>query len=492
MTGQPAEPDAGLTRKILRETSRFAALQVVSALLGMVAQVGLARLLERRDFGVFGICQFYIGLGQLLGDGGLGATLLRRKGAATLDEYRSTMSALLAIAAAFALSLFVAAPWLAEYNQLTAHESSVLQLMAPLYFVGALRVVPYVKLERELMFSVIARIELAANLTKHLTALVIAALGGGVWALVWSQLASACVQLLAAYRAAPGWVGIGFSWEVFRPLIAYGSKVQALSLFAYFKDNLSRAWLGSFVGPTGVGVYDFGVQFIQAPVTAVNALARVQLPVYSRLDAPDPALHAALRGAMRTALLAGIPLLAGLALAGGWAIPFIYGAKWLVALPVAWGLLLNMVCGLLVSPLFTLLQGQGRAGLALVVFATWTSVTWILALVGLLVFPANLGVVAAAQSVATLAITVYLLLWSSRHLGRSTLSGLGAPLIAGSLALAAGYALLYFAPAPWNHPVLATLAFAALYVLLLFMLEGPQIAREAKALYAAVRGKTAA
>ena len=44
--------------------------------------------------------------------------------------------------------------------------------------------------------------------------------------------------------------------------------------------------------------------------------------------------------------------------------PLIYGAQWTPAYPVIRGLFMNMVCGLVLSPLFTLLQGQGRAGLA--------------------------------------------------------------------------------------------------------------------------------
>jgi teichuronic acid exporter len=481
---------ASLTTKILTETSRFATIQVISAILGWVAQIALARLLDRRDFGVFAICQFYIGLGQLLGDGGLGAALLRRRDQVTQAEYRSTLTTLLAIASAFALGLFFLAPWLAAANDFTPDETRVLRLMAPLYFVGALRVVPYVKLERALQFSAIARIELIANLSRHSVALVLAAFHGGVWAFVWAQLVSASVQLILAYRVSPGWVGLGFSWSIFRPLIAYGSKVQALSLFAYFKDNLSRALLGGYAGPTSVGVYDFGIQYSQMPVVAVNALARVQLPVYAQFDARDPTLHAALRGAVRTAMIAGVPLLGVLALAGSWAVPFIYGDQWLPALPVVWGLLPNMVCGLVLSPLFTLLQGQGRAGLALIVFGCWTTGTWILAIVGLFLFPGSLAVVAWGQSVATLVITVYLMIWASGHLGRSVASGVTSPLLAGGLALALGTAMAWRGPGFLGHALVAATAFLIVYAGVLWAMERRELVQEAKSIYAAVLGKS--
>jgi O-antigen/teichoic acid export membrane protein len=485
-----AAPEASLTAKIVRETSRFAVVQAFAAVLGWLAQVGLARLLDRRDFGVFGICTFYIGLGQLLGDGGLGATLLRRRDQATTEEYRATLTALLALAAVLASAMFFAAPLLAEYNKLTSQETLVLRAMAPLYFVGALRVVPYVRLERDFAFSRIARIELSANLVRHVLALGIAALHGGVWAFVIAQLASAVVQLTLAYRASPGWVGLGWSWRVFSPLVAYGSKVQALSLFSYLKDNLSRALLGAWLGPTSVGLYDFGQSYIQVPVAAVNALARVQLPVYARLDAGDATLANALRGAMRTALLCGLPVLGLLSFGAGWAVPFVYGSKWSGAFPVIWGLLLNMACGLILSPLFTLLQGQGRPGLALIVFGFWTASTWALAIVGLVAFPGSLGVVALAQSTTTLFVAAYLLGWASRHIRRNALSGLGGPLLSTLGALLAAGGLTRSGSGFFAHPLVAAATFLVVYVGMLLGLERGRIVLEVRNLVDTATGRS--
>ena len=84
-----ATPSEKVAQRVLRETGHFALWQLLGAGVGWGAHVALARLLSQRDFGVFGICSFYIGIGQLLGDGGLGATLLRRKGAVTDEEYRA-------------------------------------------------------------------------------------------------------------------------------------------------------------------------------------------------------------------------------------------------------------------------------------------------------------------------------------------------------------------------------------------------------------------
>jgi O-antigen/teichoic acid export membrane protein len=492
MTTSRNAATAPLAQRILGETARFAALQALAAVLAWTANILLAKLLERRDFGVYGICSFYLGLGALVGDGGLGATLLRRKEEVSREEYRVALTSLLAVSGLMSGALMAAAPWIGRHNHLTAGETGVLRALAPLYVVSAFRMVPYIRLERALRFARIARIELVASVVRHLLAIGVALVKGGVWALVVSNLMGAALQLGLAYRASPGWVGLGWSWRVFRPLITYGSQVQALNVCAYLKDNISRALLGGALGPAAVGVFDFGLAYIQVPVTAVNSLARVQLPVYARLERSDPTLYTALRGAMRTAMVFGIPLLCALALASPWVVPTIYDTRWAAAYPVIWGLLANMVGGLVASPLFTLLQGQGRAGTAVGVFVGWTVTTWALAIASVLLAPGALGPVAMAHSVVTVAVVVGLTAWAGRHLRRGLFTSLVGPVAAGMLSLALGGVLSWKAPGAWGHPLVAALACMGSYFALLLGMERELVLGEFRTLLASLRKKRGA
>ncbi len=492
MTTAEAPASPSLASKILSETARFAALQSLASVLAWVANILLARVLDRRDFGVYGICTFYIGMGALLGDGGLGAALLRRRREPTRKEYRIALTALLGVSSVLGTILFAAAPWIAHYNRFTPAETNVLRAMAPLYFVSAFHVVPYIRLERQLQFARIARIELTASLVRHVLAITLALAGAGVWSLVVSGFTSAVLQLTFAYRASPGWVGIGWSWRAFRPLINFGGKVQALGICSYLKDNISAALLGSALGPSAVGVFDFGLKYIQLPVSGVNSLARVQLPVYARLDRTDPTLFSAVRGAMRTAMLAGIPLLVALAFASPWIVPVVYSPRWALSYPVIWGLVGNMMGGLVASPLFTMLQGQGRPGLAIVVFVVWTLMTWALAILGLVLAPGSLGFVAAAHSIVTVAIVIGLIAWGGRHLGRSLFPSLAGPVAAGIVALAVGALAPHAASVvgTWcAHPIARALVAIGVYVVTLLAIEGRRVREEVRTLVASVRKK---
>lgn len=479
-----SDPHEGkkLLQRIVSETTLFAMLSVVSSILAWTTNLLLARLLDKRDFGVYGICTFFLGVGSLIGDGGLAVALLRKDYPLTRDALRAAAAFALGVAVMLTAGLFTFAPWLGTQYHLTATEALVLRVMAPLYLVSAVRMIPYVRLERNLEFSKIARVELYASLVRHVLAIVAAVLGGGVWALVVSNVAGSMLQCALAYRASPGWPGIGWSWKVLRPMLGFGAKVEALGILAYIKDNVSRAMLGKALGPAAVGLFDFGLNYIQLPVLAVNSLARVQLPVYAQLDRRDPTLYAALRGALRAASIVGIPALIALAVAAPWAVPTFYSPQWSPSYPVIWGLVGNMVAGLAASPLFGLMQGQNRAGLAIGVFAVWTTATWALSIASVYFFPGDLGKIAWCYSAVTLVVVAGMFSWTGRVLGRSLFSAVRGPAISGGAGLALALAQSKYETGLLAHPIACALSAIIGYVLVLMVLEGTEVLAEVKEL----------
>lgn len=449
------ETKEALGRRILRETTRFAGIQVLGAALFALTDIVVARLLGPRSAGAYDMGAFYLGLGALFGDGGLGAAMIRQKGDVSRETYRTALTFLLAIGLTMAVAFFIAAPYIARHAQFSPRDVPVLRAMAVLFLVGPVRSVPYIRLERELRFGRIASIELAATVARQLVTIALAWRYGGVLALIGGQVAGAATQLTLAWRAAPGWPGLGLSRRVLQATLGEGVPVQALAIFAYFKDNLSAVLLGSLMGAPSVGLFNKGTRFAALPVQAVNALSRVQFPVYAQFKARDPQLHASFVGATRTALLLGVPLLAVLSIAAPALVPALYGAQWSPCVPVVHGILVNMAFGLLAGPLFALLQAQGRAGLALKVFAGWTIATWGLVLV---VWHRGLGAVACAYSAVTAVVVIGLVRWAARHMGKPLWGAYAGPLLAG---LAAWSLLWVRWPGPWARAGLALAVYAA-------------------------------
>lgn len=484
----PSAPEADVGRRVFRQTTAYAVLRSTSGLVTWAAFVALSRILDRRSFGAFEIGMFYVGLGQVIGDGGFAASLVRRKGRVRRIEYQTALTSVLAMALVMALGLMLFASWLGRINQLTSREIWALRVLAPLYLVPALRLVPYAELERAIDFARIGKVELAANLVRHVTAVTVALAGGGVWALALSQLALAATQTILAYRAVPGWVGLGWSARAFRSLFAYGSKIQASIFLIHVKQNLAGGLLGPWLGPSAVGVFRFGLEFVQVPSDTVSSLARVQFPVYAQLSRTSPELGKVLRQTLRAALLLGLPVLGVLVLGAPWMVPFVYGDKWRPALPVVAALVPHVGADLLAYHLITFVQGRGRAGLALWIYGLWSGGLWLLSALAIWLGGGSLVWVGGAYGAATVVSVAVLVFWAGRYLGVPLYRDLLVPLIAAAAGFGAAEAISLRLPcAPALRAAVGILTFLAAFASIAFAFERRTLVGELRRSIAALR-----
>lgn len=476
---------APLLRKVARETLSFGTFQVLSQILTWGAGFLLARLLSPTDYGVFDICVSFVQIGVLFGDAGLGVALVRKAEEPTDEEYSSVFVVNMVAGLVLAAVFMAAAPLLITAYKIEHPMARwVLTLLGPTYLLSAGRTYPMLRLERQLEFGKIARIELAVTLTRHVGAIALGLLQAGVMALVLSNVGSLVLGLLLTFALMPGLPPLRFRWGAFRPLLAFGLTVQALTITAFFKDNLSNLLLGALLGPEAVGMFNRGLAYVGIPMLVVNGLARIQLPTYARLQDDPEGLYLALRGALRLCFLTGVPLVVVFSCGYEALIPLFYGTKWLAAGPVAQAVAFNMIGGLAAGPYFTMLQAKGQAGIALRTFVVWTLATWALAVAAQ---RAGLGLVgvAGAYSVATLAVTVFLHHLVRPWIARSVTPALASPLFAGAMAVGAHLLVRWAMP---HAPVVLGVAVPLVtYVGALMLVEGRKVLGEARALVKAAR-----
>src|SRR5262245_34226316 len=152
---------ASLLRRVIRETLSFSVIETVGQLFSWASNLLLARLLLPKDFGIYDICGSFILMGCLFGDGGLGAALVRKPTEPSQEDYESVFVSTVTVGSVLAIGFSIAAPFLARAYHLEGIAVWVLIAMAPGYLLGSLRTYPMVRLERDLRFSTIARIDLA-------------------------------------------------------------------------------------------------------------------------------------------------------------------------------------------------------------------------------------------------------------------------------------------------------------------------------------------
>lgn len=416
----PADGGGDLTQdalgaRVVRQTTSYALFRTLASLSTLVAYALLVRILDRRDIGVFEIGMAYVGFGFVLGEGGLGAALVRKKDQVTNHEYRVVLTTVLCAASLLALVYLALSSAIGRANHFTDNEIWVLRILAPILVLRAFPVIPKARMQREMRFDQFGLVELSATLARNITAVAAAFIWGGSWALVMAAIAQALVGTVTAYWLSPGWVGLGFQMHTFKRLISYGSKVQGTYFLHYLRENVAVALLGPALGPSSVAMYRFAHTYARIPSDAIGGLSRVHFRMYAMCEPHSAGLASAITTALRGSILLGALILGVIASAAIWTIPLIYSDKWLPALPIVWSLVPHVLADIGMSQMTAMAQGQGKPGKALWFYIVWSVATWVVCGMTLFFGEHALDWIGWGQSLGTVGAAVFALRWVDKQ-----------------------------------------------------------------------------
>lgn len=336
-----------------------------SALLRLALQFAqtmiLARLLSPADFGLMALVAAPIATLAVLADGGMSRALIHFP---TLP--RAQMSSLywanLGLSVVFA-SAFVLAAFAFDSVAADARLGGIV-LLAALYFpISALGQQFRVLEEKEMQFSVLARIEVAASLAGFIVAVGLAFAGAGVFALVLGFLATAAANSLMAFR----WLAedrrpiARFDWRDITPMLRFGGFQTAERLAATLQLQADIFLAGALFGPAAIGVYavprDLGLRISNSVINPV--VTRIGFPLMARLQHDMAALKNVYLQSLRMTTSMNFPIYAAIGLFAEPVTLFVFGAGWIDAAPylrmfALWGLIRSVG-----SPVGSLLHAAG-------------------------------------------------------------------------------------------------------------------------------------
>jgi O-antigen/teichoic acid export membrane protein len=320
----------GLSRGELREATlsgiRWLTIaRVSSELLLIVTTIVLARLISPAEFGRAAIALIVSALATSLASESFGTPLVQRP---ALPQEHVRTAVLLSIGVGFLLSVatLLLAPVVSDplFGPDTAN---LVQLMAPMFLLSGLAVVPQALFQRDLNFQRIGSIEIAARLVAAPASVGLAIAGLDGEAIVLGALVSSAVStvLLLTFgtRTAPG-----FDRAALRDITAFGIPAALSGMVRQANRNIDYAILGARLGAAQVGFYwrafQFGVDY-QSKISSI--MLRIAFPVYSRSQNLDDmrALRARIVRFHATLIF---PLLGTSIALAPVAIPWLLGERW--------------------------------------------------------------------------------------------------------------------------------------------------------------------
>lgn len=282
---QGARAAGDLRADVVRGVGWVLSAQTAIRVLGFVTMVILVRLLGPKDIGLAAEALVFTRLAFLFSDVGLRAVLVQRKELSDTD--RSTAfwtSALVGVLVSLAV-VALARPIADLFGD---QEVGPLVGALSLYvFFTALGVTPGGLLARELRFRTLELRAVAAACAGAVSAIVVAALGYGPWAIVTQLVVDAAVSTALL------WLNVGwrprfvFSRESFRGLASFGGYVFGGGLFSYLHRNADNFLVGRFLGPAKLGAYSIAYDVMQWPLLALAApVWNVFFPAMAKIREP--------------------------------------------------------------------------------------------------------------------------------------------------------------------------------------------------------------
>ena len=428
-----------------------------------LVQVGtllvLGRLLAPGEFGLIGMAMFFIGVGQLVADFGIGSAIVQSKSPDAV-ELSSCFWLNLAVAFALCLLFLACAPLIGRFYA-RPDLAPVVAALSITMLLNALQTVPGALLYRAMRFGDLTVSQLAGSVLGSLAAIGLAFFGAGVWALVAQPLVGTLTTLLG-YQVANRWTPrLVFSWTRVAALARFSGALFGTKLLDYAHRSADSVLVGRVLGAQSLGIYAIAVQIMLYPLQQVSAVfVRVLFPILVQLREDLPRLRAMYLRAVASIALLTFPAMGGLFVLANDFVLVVFGQPWMEMVPLlkvlAWVGMMQSVA----TTTGTIYMSTGNAALALRVTMVTTPVVIIGMAVGL--YWGILGV-AVGYAIATFSLFHYTAKVAFRLIGLE-LSAFFAVLIGPSVSTAIMMGALLLVE-PWGAAWTAHLRLLASVVL---------------------------
>lgn len=329
-----------------------------------VVMIIMARLLTPADYGLVGMLTVFIAVSQSLVDSGFSQALIRKQDRSQTDNSTAFFFNI-AVGFLLYLVLFLAAPLIASFYS-EPILTPLLRVIGLSVLINSFTVVQRALLTVKIDFKTQAKASMTAALISGAAGIYCAYAGFGVWAIAVQQLVNMLINALLLWLMSHWRPSAVFSWQSFRGLFSFGSKLAISGILDSVYNNLYLIVIGKFFKASELGFYTRAHQFAAFPSSNVTGiLQRVTFPVLCTIQDDDTRLRDAYRRFLRLSAFVIFPLMMGMAALARPLILILLKEQWLPA-----AFLLQILCfAMMWYPIhainLNLLQVKGRSDIFL-------------------------------------------------------------------------------------------------------------------------------
>lgn len=248
-----------------------------------MVSIVLAWLLSPADFGLVGMAMAFIGIAQLMVDGGFSKALIQAK---TTDavSYDSVFYFNLAVGLGIMLLLQLLAPSIGRFyeNDTVVTLIRWLSVLVPINATGVVHQAIFI---RTLRFKELAIRSFFAGVTGGVVGLVMALSGFGVYALVGQTLTGGIFGILVLWWAADWRPGRQFSRVRLKEISGFGRFAFATTMLGRSISEIYALSIAGLFSPATLGFFTRSQSLSQLVIRYTSGVVmQVYLPVFSKLQ----------------------------------------------------------------------------------------------------------------------------------------------------------------------------------------------------------------
>lgn len=303
-----------------------------------VVMIVMARLLSPHDYGIVGLLTIFLAIAQALIDSGFSQALIRKQDRTEVDN-NTVFYFNLVVSGGLYVVLFLIAPFVADFYKLPLL-CSVMRVVCLGVIFNSLAVVQRALYTARLDFKTQAKASFFSAVVSGVIGISLAYYGAGVWALVIQQLINLALNTILLWIMSSWRPQLCYSWEAFRELFSFGSKMLASGLLDTIYVNIYPIVIGKLFSASSLGHYTRAQQFAHFPSSNLTGiLQRVSYPVLCEIQNDDVRLAEAYRRLLKLSAYIIFPLMVGVSSVSQALVNITIGSRWQYC-----ALLLQIIC----------------------------------------------------------------------------------------------------------------------------------------------------
>lgn len=228
-------------------------------------------------------------------------------------------------------------------------------LMFPFFLVNSALI------ERENRLKITAFCNATQSLVSNTIIIILALLGMRVWAIVWAMVFTTPVWIVITWMNHPWRPPKTFKLERWQEIINFGKNLLGIEVLNRLRMNIDYLIVGKFLGVEALGIYYFAFNAgLGISLNVINTFNLALFPYFCEVRTDLGQLKKRFWGSLKKTYTIIAPLILLQSMLAPLYVPFVFGQKWVIAIPILMSICLSALPMLLGSASYYLLNAIGK------------------------------------------------------------------------------------------------------------------------------------